>query len=194
MILNELIKTPELFAIIRLDVSENGIGVTFDDELLNANGDLRDDKICVLKLDDYAAYNSRSTHNPPKVIDNLIIVKCCDDLATIYLVELRQSNGKRPTKRLHPDEIEEKFKTATGDFIEGRYPEIFKSERIKDIKAYLVSDPWNHSGRDNAQELFNKKLKSSALDAYSSRKPLKILGRNILINPIVPPDPVIRPC
>lgn len=194
MILNKVIQIPELFAIRRLDVSENGVGITFHPKLLSDQGDIRDDLVCILKLDEYHAYNTRTAHNPPKVIDNLVIVECCDGRISVYLIELRLSNGRRPTKRLHPSEIEEKFSTAIHDFIEKRYANVFSGDLIKEIKAYLVADPWKHSGKENANELFAKKMKSSALDAYSSRKPFRLFGHSILISPIVPPDPVITPC
>lgn len=194
MTLNAITQTPELFAIRRYDVSENGIGISFHESLLNENGDLLDHKVGVLKLDEYEAYNSRYTHNPPKVADNLVIVQCDDSSIKLYIIELRQSNGTRPTRRLHPNEIEEKFSTALNDFIELRYPDVFAPSRIKLIKAYLVADPWRLAGRDDGAQLFEKKVKLSALDAYAFRKPLKIFDRFVAIDPVMPPNPVIMPC
>ncbi len=194
MTLNQFTLRPELFAIRRLDVEENGIGITFSSDLFELNGSLRDDKVCVLKLDEYQAYNSRQTKNPPKVIDNLIVLECCDGSLKLYLVELRHSRGRRPTQRLKYNEIEEKFKTAMHDFIEKRYSDIFHEKNVSEIKAFLVSDPWGHSERIGGRELFEKKAKSSALDAYGSKKPLRLLGRNIFINPVIPPDPLVEPC
>lgn len=194
MILEPFTLEPELFAIRRFDVTENGVGITFSPRLLDENGNLRDDAVCVLKLDDYHAYNSRTARNPPKVIDNLVIVRCCDGTARLHLIELRKANGRRPTRRLKAEDIEEKFHTAIHDFIEKRYASIFPMEKIADIKAYLVSDPWNQSGKEERRELFEKKVKSSALDAYGARRPFKIFGRSVFINPILPPDPVIEPC
>lgn len=185
---------PELFAIRRFDVAENGVGITFSPNLIDEHGNLRDDMVCVLKLDDYHAYNSRSTRNPPKVIDNLVIVRCCDGSAKLHLIELRKANGRRPTRRLKAEDIEEKFYTAIHDFIEKRYADLFPGDKIADIKAYLVSDPWNHSCREGRREFFEKKVKSSALDAYGARKPFKVFGKSVFINPILPPDPVIEPC
>lgn len=194
MILREITQRPELFSIQRQDVSENGIGITFSPDLIDENGNLHDNKVCILKLDEFFAYNSKYTHNPPKVIDNLVVVKCFNGEFRIYLIELRCSNGRKPVRRLRASEIEEKFKTAIHDFIEIRYTDIFRPETICEILAYLVSDPWNQSKIDNGRELFDKKMKLSALDAYASRKPFRIFGRNVFINPIMPPEPVIRPC
>ena len=194
MILRELTQRPELFSIQRQDVSENGIGITFSSDLVDANGDLHVNKVCILKLDDFFAYNSRYTHNPPKVIDNLVVVKCFNDTFKLYLIELRCSNGKKPVRRLRVSEIEDKFRTAIHDFIETRYSEIFRSELVCEILAYLVSDPWKQSKTDSGREFFEKKLKLSALDAYASRKPFRVLGRSVFINPIMPPEPVIGPC
>lgn len=194
MILDAITQTPDLFAIRRSDVAENGIEITFHDSLLDDDGHLLDDVVCVLKLDEYSAYNSKYTANPPKVIDNLIVVQCCDELSSIYLIELRKSNGKHPVRRLKAKEIEEKFRTAIHDFMEKRHQNVFDETKISNIKAYLVCDPWKQSRKENAEELFDKKVKSCALDAYASLKPFKIFGRNILINPIIPPNPIIRPC
>lgn len=194
MTLNAITQIPELFAIRRYEVSENGVGVSFHASLLKENGDLHDDKVGILKLDDYEAYNSRYTHNPPKVADNLVIVQCGDSSIKLYIIELRQSNGNRPIRRLNPKEIEEKFRAALNDFIESRYPEVFPSTRVKSIMAYLVADPWRMAGKDDSAQLFEKKVKLSALDAYAFRKPLRIFDRFVPINPVMPPNPVITPC
>jgi hypothetical protein len=194
MIIDRILLDANLFAIRRLDVSENGIRVTFDPALMDENGYLHDDKVCILKLDDYIAYNSKHTHNPPRVIDNLIIVQCCDGSIDIYLIELRKSEGTRPTRRLQPSEIEEKFRTAIYDFLAIKQKDIFSEYQIRQIKAFLVTDPWNHSNKVNGKELFAKKLQLSCLDAYSSRKPFEVFGHTVIINPILPPDPTIKPC
>lgn len=194
MTLNAITQIPELFAIRRYDVSENGVGVSFHESLLDDNGDLLDHKVGILKLDEYEAYNSRHTHNPPKVADNLVVVQCDDSSIKLYAIELRQSNGNRPTRRLHPNEIEEKFSTALNDFVELRYSNIFPSEKVRSIKAYLVADPWKLAGKENSDELFQKKVKLSALDAYAFRKPLRVFGRFVVIDPVMPPNPVIAPC
>ncbi len=194
MTINSIINNQDLFPIVRFDVSENGVGISFSDHLLDKNGDLLTDRVCILKLDDYHAYNSKSTTNPPKVIDNIVIVQCFDNSIKIYLIELRSSNGRRPTQRLKHVEIEDKFKTAINDFVETRHAEIFGRVKINEAKAFLVTDPWKLSQKADGRELFNKKIKQSALDAYSSRKPLNIFGKKIFINPIMPPDPTITSC
>lgn len=192
--LNAITNNPDLFAIRRSDVAENRIRVSFHESFLDKNGDLLDHKVGVLKLDDYFAYNSRCTHNPPKVADNLVVVQCGDGSIKLYVIELRQSNGVRPIRRLNPSEIEEKFSTVLNDFIELRYPDIFSREKIKSIKAFLVSDPWGLAEKNGGSELFEKKVKLSALDAYASRKPLKCFDMFVVINPVMPPNPIMVPC
>lgn len=192
--LDELSIRPDLFAIQRTDVSENGISITFSDELIEKNGDLRSDKVCILKLDDYHAYNTAFTPNPPKVIDNLVVLQCCNGSIKLVLIELRKSNGKNRTRRLRACEIKEKFQTAIHDFIEVRHSDIFSREKITDVKAYLVSDACSQFEANNNDEKFKRKIKSSALDAYGSMKPFVLYNIPIFINPIVPPNPVIAAC
>lgn len=186
----------DLFSIKRNSLSENGVDVSIDPGLFaDPDGDVLDDeRICILKLDAFHAYNSRDAHNPPPAIDNLVLVKCCDDSISVYLIELRCSQGRRPIRRLSVKEVEQKFLTAADDFIGRRYAKLFESVSIRDVRAYLVSDPWGLRGDASGADRFNKKIKLSSLDAYSSRRPIDVLGRKVIICPVLPPNPVISPC
>jgi hypothetical protein len=194
MILDYILENQDLFCIRRETISDQGVEAEIHGDFLDLNGNLLSDKICILKLDAYCAYNSKYTPNPPQVIDNLVIVKCCDGSISIHMIELRCSCGRNPTRRLNPSEILGKFITAANDFIGTRYAEIFKKMSIKDVKAYLVSDPWQLASRSDGGDLFKKKIKLSSLDAYSSMKPINVLGRSVLINPVMPPQPIIKGC
>lgn len=195
MLFERVLEDVDLFAIKRNSIVENGVEVEIHRDLFarGDGADLDHERICILKLDDYRAYNSRHTHNPPKVIDNFVAVRCCDGSVSIYLIELRSSQGRRPTQRLKASEIEEKFCTAAHDFIGARYLDVFAGMKIKEIKAYLVSNPWG-LGSSGGDEIFEKKIKLSSLDVYSSRKPIEVLNHRFLINPVLPPNPVVSPC
>lgn len=177
---------PNLFEIRRNSIFDEGVFSEIDSSLLDENGDLLNDKVLILKLDEYFAYNSRKTHNPPPVIDNLIIVKCCDSSIGIYMIELRNAGGRDPRQRLHPRLIEPKFITAAADFIGQRYNGFFGAVAVSGIYAYLVIGVSN--------KIYEEKIKLATLDVYSSRKPIDVLGRRVLINPTLPPNPVIRCC
>lgn len=194
MILSSILDDQDLFCIRRETISDQGIEAEIHSDLLDLNGNLLNEKICILKLDAYYAYNSKNTPNPPQVIDNLVIVKCCDGSISIHMIELRNSCGKNPTRRLNPGVILGKFLTAANDFIGTRYIEIFKKMPIKDIKAYLVSDPWQLASKNGGADIFEKKMKLSSLDTYSSMKPISVLDKMVLINPVLPPQPIIKGC
>lgn len=185
---------PDLFNIRRDVIFDQGVEATVHECLLDSSGDLDHDKICIFKLDEYHAYNSRSYHNPPKVIDNLVIVRCCDGAVTIHMIELRRSRGKNALRRISPNEIVEKFVTAAADFIGNRYLSVFNGMVVKEIKAYLVSDLGGICSSENREKIFEAKVKSSALDAYSSQKPINVLGKKIFIRPVLPPNPIINCC
>lgn len=194
MILSEILNDQHLFSIRRESISEQGIEAEIHNNLIDASGNLINERICILKLDAYYAYNSRDTPNPPKVIDNLVVIKCCDGSISIYMIELRKSCGRNPTRRLSPKEILDKFITAADDFIGNRYIQLFEKMPIKEIGAYLVSDPWQLASKTNGQSIFDKKIKLSSLDAYASMKPINVLNRKIFISPVLPPNPIIKGC
>jgi hypothetical protein len=83
---DKIITHPDLFGILRNTCEENGICVQVCDDLLD-NGELREDLIKILKIDDY--FKSSRIHNPPSSIDCLIVIKTGDYEFGLTLVELK---------------------------------------------------------------------------------------------------------
>jgi hypothetical protein len=185
--ITKILNNKDFFAICRNACEENGVRITFNEKLVLG------DNFLILKLDEFHFYNSRDTHNPLPCIDNLIVVRCCDGSFVYHLVELRQSQGKHPTRRLRPNEILKKFQTVADDFFP-KHSEIFVPDEAKSVHAYLVSDPWNISEKPEADSIFRSKAMGSCLDAYSGLKPINVLGQAVVIQPVLPPNPIINPC
>ena len=193
MPINKIINDATLHATLRNSIGEEGITVGIAKSLLTADDCLDNEVVAILKLDSFFAYNSRETPNPPKAIDYLVVVRCCDRSIRLYLIELRKSEGRNRTDRISPQEIVGKFQTVANDFFP-RFPEIFNRENVSKVTAHLVTDPWKLRDKPDADNKFSQKIKLSALDRYGSQKPLSILGRAVIINPILPPNPIIEPC
>jgi len=191
--ISKVLDRPELFAISRGTIGENGIEVGICDSLV-VNGDLDSQKVCILKLDEHERYNSRYTANPPPMIDNLAIVQCCDGSVRLYFLELRSANGVGKMRQLKPAAVREKFVTAANDFAETNYGDLFNAASPINATAHLVCNPWRQAPGKGAAERFKAKVQSSALDTYASMKPIEFLGRPLMVNPILPPDPVIHGC
>ncbi len=84
-------------------------------------------------------------------------------------------------------EIKEKFKTAVHKFMSDDFDQIFLSDRynILKLKAWLVTDPFKAFGLTDEQ--YRKKIKGTALDFYSTFRPLKFRNLIAQIEPVPPP-------
>ncbi|WP_335970065.1 hypothetical protein [Acinetobacter bereziniae] len=181
------------FSCLREYPIENGLGIDIAENCFNNNA-LIYEKILILKLDEHNDYCSTFTHNPPAMIDFLIITQCCDESINLHLVEVRNTEGaKKPTVRLNPKAIMEKFNNAITLYLENHGMKYLEVEKINNVKGYLVCDPWKLRDKDNRDEIFEKKLKTCALDFYSSLRPLKVFGKSFLIKPQLP-NPIIECC
>ena len=182
---NKIYNNPNLASIISSYCDENDIEICLD-ESLESNSD---DKLLILKIDDY--YSSKKIHNPPPAIDCLILVKCdSGECYDIYLVELK--NIKSP-KAFSKENIVEKFKTTINKFLNDEYTDIFLKENYCDFNCYFVTNPY---GCQNiTQEEYDKKIHDEGLklDFFNSIKPFKFQNKYSLIKPILP-NPTINEC
>jgi hypothetical protein len=172
---------------------ENGLGVEISENCFQ-NSELDYDKILILKLDEHNDYCSSFTHNPPAMIDFLIYTQCCDESINIHLVEIRETSGARsPIVRLNPKEIITKFNNAIELYLNVHAISYLNIEKIKSVSAYLVCDPWKLRDKEEREEIFASKIKTCALDFYSTLRPLKVFGKSCLIKPHLP-NPIIECC
>lgn len=183
------------FACLRECSIENNIGIEICKSFYLNDGSINTDNIVILKLDEHPNFNSSHTHNPPAMIDLLIFVQCCDGKTIdVYLVEIRKtSDSRKPTNRLKVAEVFPKFKNAIDLYLTTRCSEFIQPDQHGKLKAYLVCDPWSQRSLPNGDDLFAKKMALSALDAFSSMKPIKVFNRYVQIEPKLP-NPLVTPC
>jgi|WetSurMetagenome_2_1015567.scaffolds.fasta_scaffold59096_3 hypothetical protein len=119
MLFDEILQTPELFALYRETCEENGICV----DLENINRD----NVLILKID--AFYCSKYMKNEtPNSIDCLIIVKCANESYNLYLFELKNVSS---TQGIEIAKIKAKFNTTINDFLNNRFKQLFDKYPIK---------------------------------------------------------------
>lgn len=183
---NKITDNPALFAIMCQDCSENNAAVEFNNDLL-INNHLDDKKVLILKPDIF--YHSKKLNNPPPSPDCLILVHCSkEDHYGLYLIELRDVKN---TKVLKYKEIVNKFNTMIEQFFP-EFESIFKTVNYEIIVFYLVTT-YPKNGGQISDDGYRTKIKGSALDAYSSQKPLKLFNKAVFIQP--KPSPLIlSPC
>ena len=122
------IKTHEILSqYVEESCCENGICVTFDDEI-------SPDSYVILKVDKY--YNSLNIELRPASVDCLIIRKCIKTGYGITLVELKNIDN---SNTLTSKNIKEKFETTLFDFIKTVFRENL-DVYYSDIKLLFVSN------------------------------------------------------
>lgn len=181
---------PELFSIIRTQCSENGIGINFCDDILEHDDFLDQKKVIVLKLDAY--YCSQNMVNPPKSPDYLVIVKCNDGTFNLHIAELRNVSS---TTGVRQKDIREKFETATIDFLTTRFGHYFNTPDVlyKKVQLLLITDPLGLALKNLTADQIKKFIRGTALDAYSSMKPIVFQNRALMIE-VALPNPTICEC
>jgi len=190
--IDSILQHPTLINHIRETCEDNGLSVEIDDKLL-LDDCLDPEQIIILKPDSF--YSSRNMLNPPPSVDCIVIVKCRDGSYKFFIIELRNCTG---TDLIKTRIIEAKFKTITHDFFDVRFSEIFSQEKykIKSVSTWLIANPFN---TDNlCEEDYKRKIKGSVIEQYLYLKPLRILGKLVMITPFLPrlekPYPKITPC
>jgi hypothetical protein len=123
--LNAIDQDVSLLNITRRSCVENNVGIDICDALL-VDGDLNDDLIRILKIDDY--YSSKNFAKPPKSIDCLIVVKSEKESFELTLVELRDVKS---IKGVRPGHILEKFRNTFARFMTEDFSEIFSIRMAK---------------------------------------------------------------
>ncbi len=86
-----------------------------------------------------------------------------------------------------------KFNNAIDLYLENHGRKFIDVDKVKSVKGYLVCDPWSLRDKDNREEIFKRKMKTSALDFYSTLKPLKVFNKAFMIEPELP-NPVVECC
>lgn len=161
-------KHPELSKWVVDDCCENGICVTFSD-------DVELSTVVILKVDDF--YNSLHIEKRPKSIDCLIVRKCKGIGFGLTLVELKDISSMG---HYSVSDISAKFHTTLYDFIERRFKDQLLHD-FKDIKLYFVSKIEVHK-RDQG-------LKMETLINLR----FNFQGRRLMIYPKMP-SPAIKNC
>lgn len=172
---------PDLYGLQRGSCSENGYCVTLCEALLD-NGEPNDAIVKILKVD--AFYNTCRMHEPPPSIDCLIIVKEVGiHEYSFYLIELRNVSGSPLIK---PRDIRRKFETTLQQFIQSDFSNVFDIQSITliNFKSWLVTDPFNLV--NVTQEQYEKKIKGTIYDQYTSIKPLRLKDKVCMIELILP--------
>jgi hypothetical protein len=181
---DKIMHNQALFNITCHDCSENNATVDFDSTLL-INGFLNHEKFLILKPDNY--YNAQCIEKRPPSPDCLILINCTEqECYDLYLIELKDVKN---TRELKYEIIVEKFKTMINLFFL-EFEDIFSSANYKTIAFYLVTTYPKNSGHLSDTE-YHRRIANSALDAYGSRKPLKLFNKAILIQPKPSPLTII---
>ena len=178
--IKEIVSDPTLFSLIKQECSENGICVEICSDLMR-DDDINDDLMSILKIDDY--YNSRVMHSPPPSVDCLIVVKKDDTNYGLVLIELRNVKSVDSVK---PKMIRPKFDTAVNVFLKTDFSHIFENERfgISFFKLWLVTNPYRWPAM--SKEVYDTKVKGSALEVYQSQKPFRFRNKVALIQHKMP--------
>lgn len=177
---DKIMLNQKLGAIVCHDCSENNTAVDFDSTLL-MNGFLDDKKVLILKPDSY--YNTRDFATPPPSPDCLILINYATEARyDLYLIELKDV---KDTTQLKYDIIVEKFKTMIEQFFP-KFSSVFYLPKYKSIQFYLVTTYPKNSGQLSQADYYSR-IAGSALDAYGSRKPLKLFNKAVLIQPVPSP-------
>nr|VFJ87930.1 MAG: hypothetical protein BECKLFY1418B_GA0070995_100846 [Candidatus Kentron sp. LFY] len=136
---DEITNHPDLCGLLRQTCEEMGIGVKVCDELME-NGDLRQDRINILKIDAY--FSTKRMREPSKSIDCLIIIKTGEREFGLTLVELKAVSSAR---RLTPREIKPKFDTTIKEFLSKQFANIFMNPGIgiSYFRLWLVTNPYD---------------------------------------------------
>ncbi len=143
----------------------------------------------ILKTDAY--YSSARFPNPLPSTDCLIVVRCLEhNCFDLYLVELRNTASRN---RLRHADIRRKFETVLTDFLGARFAHIFLAYEIREVRLYLVTDPFNIGAMGLTPAEWKKRMKGTLLDAYSQVLPVQFQGRPLAIEPVLP-DPAIEDC
>ena len=173
---DKIINHPELFGIRCHECTENNAAAEFDSSLL-INNDLNNDRVLILKPDNY--YHSSRMHNPPPSPDCLILINCTEnENYNLYLIELRDV---KDTAHLKYKDIVKKFETMINEFFQ-EFEAIFNAVSYGVIAFYLVTTYPKGSDQLSDND-YRTKIKNCALDAYSSQKPLKLFNKAIFIQP-----------
>lgn len=187
---SSLAEHPDLYGIVRASCWENDVGIEFSQDLISDDGFPHPHRVLVLKLDDY--YSSTRMHNPPPSVDCLVLVQCShEEVYNLYLIELRNTKN---TSSVRPSIIKAKFDTAK-NFIENEFGDIFLSDNfhIAKVALYLVTDPLRAVKKNLSEEDARMLYRGTVLDAYSMLEPIQLLGRNLIIKPVLP-NPAIKSC
>jgi hypothetical protein len=177
---DKIMHNQALYNIMCHDCSENNAVVDFDSSLL-INGFLNHEKVLILKPDNY--YNDQRIEKRPPSPDCLILINGTEkEHYDLYLIELKDVKN---TRELRYEIIVEKFKTMIHQFFP-EFEDIFSSVTYKTIAFYLVTTYPKNSGQLSDTE-YHRRIASSALDVYGSRKPLKLFNKAILIQPKASP-------
>ena len=173
---DKIINHPELFGMLCHECTENNAKVEFDNSLL-INNDLDSDKILILKPDNF--YHSSRMHNPPPSPDCLILINCTEkEYYDLYLIELKDV---KDTKELKYKIVVEKFNTMIEQFFP-KFEAIFNAFSYGAITFYLVTT-YPKGSAQLSNDDYHSRIAGSALDAYGSRKPLKLFNKAVFIQP-----------
>ena len=176
--LDAIITEHDLFGITRSGCHENDICIHICEELLDNDGNIKEELIKILKIDEY--YSSKKMKDKtPKSIDCLIVMKTGEKQFGLTLVELKNVSGSRD---LHPRKIRPKFDTTINDFLSGKFSHIFLNEQynISHFRLWLVTNPYRWPPNLSEDE-YRKKVKSTVLEMYLFEKPYKFKNHIALI-------------
>lgn len=178
----------ELIPYLKDFIEDEGIRVEIDSSI-----DKRE--LAIIKVDEY--YNGLHLARPPKSIDYAVVVDCECKSYALYLLELK--NVKSP-KGLRIEDIQQKFQVTIEDFLSIRFRNIFMADeyKYKNIKLYLVSDPYELVGKYSTYIEYKKvrekiqKKDSLRVDMNLNSKLYRFRGKILKINYDIPPNPIIR--
>ena len=163
------IKSDEFLSkIIEDTCCENGVCITFDEQILS-------ESYVILKVDKF--YNSLNVELRPASIDCLIIRKCKNSGFGLTLVELKNINS---SSGFTVDNMRAKFETTLNDFIKYRFRNQLDIE-YKEIKLFFVSNV----------EIYKRDL-GLKLEVLMNIK-FNHNGKTIMIQPRMP-TPTIKNC
>ena len=177
--IEKILATPELTALLRDEVEENNVFVKLDADFYQDNGKLDCQKIINLSVDSY--YNSLRLPITPPSPDNILVIKRGDNRFALYIIELK---NVAKVSRLDEENIRCKYKTAVDDFMQDRFSDSFLKEDVKitDFNIWIVCNRFSFLGKELTDEQYAKKvINNGVMEKLLLSKPYRFRGK---ISPI----------
>ncbi|VVQ13938.1 hypothetical protein PS925_03838 [Pseudomonas fluorescens] len=190
--INQIANDEKCFQICAGTLEEEGIKIAFGTSITDADGNINEEKVAILKPDHF--YNTRDFATPPKSVDGVVVIDHNSDIH-LYVAELKSSCR---LQNICKKDIQEKFSTIFENFFSADFKHIFLDidYSLKAMSLWLICDPTNiRSSLDNPTQLAKKMKAASTLrgmlaDYAASLKPYTFKGITTPIQLLISPPTI----